>query len=145
MIRYALICHACESEFEGWFASSDTFETQRDKGQVACTHCHGTHVDRAIMAPAIRGTHTSEPPDPHKVFGKLAAKARQHVSENFQYVGDGFATQARAMHYGETKHQPIWGKTTAEERQSLREEGITAEPLHPAMTPTPPIEKAKLN
>ena len=95
MIKYALICSDCDSEFEAWFASSDTYDTQSERGLVECIHCHGSNVSKAIMAPAVSGTKKSSPPDPQKVFGKLAAKARQHVAENFDYVGDGFATEAR--------------------------------------------------
>ena len=107
MIKYALICADCDAEFDAWFASSEAYDTQSQAGQVACLACDGTNVSKAIMAPAVSGTKKSGPPDPQKVFGKLAAKARQHVSENFDYVGDGFATEARAMHYGETEHKPI--------------------------------------
>lgn len=145
MIRYAVACQDCEAEFEGWFATSQAFETQRDKSLIECTQCGGRHVDRAVMAPAVRGTKKSGPPDPEKVFGKLAAKARQHVAENFEYVGDGFASEARAMHYGETEQQAIWGETTAEERAALREEGVPAEPLHPALVPPKPIDKDQLS
>ena len=145
MIKYALICTDCDAEFDAWFASSDTYDTQSKDGLVTCLACGGSNVGKAIMAPAVSGTKKSGPPDPQKVFGKLAAKARQHVSENFDYVGDGFATEARAMHYGETEHKPIWGETTADERESLKEEGVPAEPLHPAFTPAKPRDEDKLN
>ncbi|MEM6556344.1 MAG: DUF1178 family protein [Pseudomonadota bacterium] len=145
MIKYALICTDCDAEFDAWFASSDAYDTQSKDGLVTCLACGGSNVGKAIMAPAVSGTKKSGPPDPQKVFGKLAAKARQHVSENFDYVGDGFAHEARAMHYGETEHKPIWGETTADERVSLKEEGVPAEPLHPAFTPAKPRDEDKLN
>ena len=145
MIKYALICSDCDAEFEAWFASSDAYDKQASHDLVECIQCHGTNVGKAIMAPAVSGTKKSAPPDPQKVFGKLAAKARQHVSENFEYVGDGIATEARAMHYGETEHKPIWGETTAEERASLKEEGVPADPLPPAFTPAKPQDEDKLN
>ena len=145
MIKYALICSDCDAEFDAWFASSSAFDSQVEQGLVECLSCGGTHVQKAIMAPAVSGTKKSAPPDPQKVFGKLAAKARQHVAENFDYVGDGFATEARAMHYGETEHKPIWGETTADEREALKEEGVPAEPLHPAFAPAKPRDEDKLN
>ncbi|NQY13449.1 MAG: DUF1178 family protein [Henriciella sp.] len=145
MIKYALICADCDAEFDAWFASSEAYDDQSKAGQVACLACDGTNVSKAIMAPAVSGTKKSGPPDPQKVFGKLAAKARQHVAENFDYVGDGFATEARAMHYGETEHKPIWGETTKEDREALKEEGVPAEPLHPAFTPAKPRDEDKLN
>jgi hypothetical protein len=94
-------------------------------------------VAKQIMAPAVSGTKKNVAPDPAKVFGKLAAKARQHVAENFDYVSDGFAHEARAMHFGETESRPIWGETTPDEREALVEEGVPATPLHPAFVPRP--------
>lgn len=145
MIKYALICSDCDAEFEAWFASSEAYDKQAKTSLVECLACQGTNVAKAIMAPAVSGTKKSGPPDPQKVFGKLAAKARQHVSENFDYVGDGFATEARAMHYGETEHKPIWGETTADEREALKDEGVPAEPLHPAFTPAKPRDESDVN
>lgn len=145
MIKYALTCSDCEAEFEAWFASSDAYDKQAARGLVECIGCHGTQVRKAIMAPAVSGTKKSAPPDPQKVFGKLAAKARQHVAENFDYVGDGFASEARAMHYGETDHKPIWGETTSDERAALKQEGVPAEPLPPAFVPSKPRDEDKLN
>ncbi|MEM9054495.1 MAG: DUF1178 family protein [Pseudomonadota bacterium] len=145
MIKYALICQDCETEFEGWFASSEAFDAQKQRGLLNCAACDGTNVAKAIMAPAVSGTKKSGPPDPQKVFGKLAAKARQHVAENFDYVGDGFATEARAMHYGEIENKPIWGETTPEERAELKDEGVPAEPLPPAFVPAKPRDDEKLN
>ncbi len=145
MIRYALICHTCEHEFEAWFSSSASYDTQSERGLVICPMCEAATVEKQIMAPSVRGTKKSDGPDPQKVFGKLAEAARQHVSENFDYVGDGFATEAIAMHYGETDHRPIWGETTKKEREELKSEGVKAEPLHPAIVPQKPKDKKKLN
>lgn len=52
MIRYALRCEA-EHAFEGWFRSSDDFDSQASRGLVACPECGSTHVERALMAPAV--------------------------------------------------------------------------------------------
>ncbi|MEO1642685.1 MAG: DUF1178 family protein, partial [Pseudomonadota bacterium] len=75
MIKYALICNDCDAEFDGWFASSDAFDDQKARGLLSCAACGGANVAKAIMAPAVSGTKKSAPPDPQKVFGKLAAKA----------------------------------------------------------------------
>jgi len=144
MIKYALICQDCEAEFEAWFANSKAYDKQAPRGLVECPHCSGTKISKAIMAPAVSGTKKSGPPDPQKTFGKLAAAARQHVAEKFDYVGDGFATEVRAMHYGETEQKPIWGETTADERVELKDEGVPAEPLPPAFVPAKPKDD-KLN
>ncbi len=145
MIRYALICHDCEAEFEAWFASSSAYDTQIERGLVSCPSCDGTCVSKQVMSPSVSGTKKSDGPDPQRVFGKLAAAARQHVADNFDYVGDGFATEARAMHYGATDERPIWGETTPEERAELKKEGVPAEPLHPAFVPSKCIDDKDLN
>lgn len=145
MIRYALECTDCDETFEGWFASSEGFDKQKDKGLITCPACSGTAVRKQVMAPSVRPSEKSGASDPEKVFGKLAAKARQHISENYDYVGDGFAEEARSMYYGERDHRPIWGETTNEEREALKEEGVPATPLHPAFAPKKQPDKTKLN
>lgn len=145
MIRYCLSCADCDAEFEAWFASSSAYDKQADAGLITCAHCGGTNVSKAIMAPAVSGTKKDAPPDPQKVFGELAAAARQHVSDNYDYVGTGFADEAKAMHYGETENRPIWGETTSNERAELKDEGVPAEPLPPAFVPPKPVDKSDLN
>ncbi|HBF90819.1 MAG TPA: DUF1178 domain-containing protein, partial [Hyphomonas atlantica] len=39
----------------------------------------------------------------------------------------------------------IWGETTAEESQALREEGVPAAPLPAALAPRPPKSDKQLN
>jgi hypothetical protein len=39
-------------------------------------------------------------------------------------VGSGFAEEARKIHYKESPERSIWGQTTSDEAESLREEGI---------------------
>ena len=52
MIHYHLKC-ARGHAFDGWFASSGTFEEQRVEGLLACPTCGTADVDRALMAPAL--------------------------------------------------------------------------------------------
>ncbi|MEE2878812.1 MAG: DUF1178 family protein [Pseudomonadota bacterium] len=145
MIRYALECRDCDAGFEAWFASSDAFDSQQERGLITCPNCGGSSVRKQIMAPSVKPSQKAGASDPEKVFGKLAAKARQHISENYDYVGDGFAEEARSMYYGERDHRPIWGETTAEERESLKDEGVPATPLPPAFVPPKRDDKDKLN
>ncbi|MBK8197518.1 MAG: DUF1178 family protein [Acidobacteria bacterium] len=142
MIRYALACQECDHGFEAWFASSEAYDRLAKRRQVACPECDGRRVDKQIMAPAVKTTKGRTPsPDPEKAFAEFAAKARAHVAENFDYVGDGFAEEARAMYYGEQDDRPIWGETTPEEREALKEEGVAALPLPAPFAPTPPKRK----
>lgn len=149
MIRYALICGDCEHAFEAWFASSSAFDTQADKRLVACPDCTGANVSKQIMAPAVKSPRkAAERATTERLAEEFAAKARDHIAKNFDYVGDDFASEARAMFYGETADRPIWGATTPEESASLAEEGVPAAPLPRAFTPKLPKQarsKRKLN
>lgn len=144
MIRYALICGDCEHEFEAWFASSDAFDKQSKRRLLACPDCDGRSVAKQIMAPSVRTSERkSAEPDPEKLMQEFARRAREHVSENFDYVGEDFAEEARAMYYGEQEDRPIWGETTAEERKALLEEGVQALPLPAPFAPKKPKRKGR--
>ena len=65
-------------------------------------------------------------------FGKLRdamASFAENVRENTEYVGEKFAEEARAMHYGEKPHKGIRGRADKETAQELREEGISFQSL----------------
>ena len=49
---------------------------------------------------------------------------RQKITRECRDVGDNFAEEARKIHYGEAEAEGIYGQTTKEERQSLKDEGI---------------------
>lgn len=140
MILYALQCLDCEHGFEGWFASSEAYDRLAKRRQIDCPECGGTSVEKQIMAPAVRPSDKALPAsvDPEAVLREVARRAREHVSQNFDYVGDGFAEEARAMYYGEQDDRPIWGETTQEERAALAEEGIPAVPLPAPFAPNKP-------
>lgn len=139
MIRYALECGECEAGFEAWFASSGAFDRLREAGQLECAHCGGHDVRKAIMAPAVASSTRREPPDPARMMAAFAARAREHVAKNFDYVGERFFSEALAMHRGETGERPIWGATTQAEREALEAEGVPAAPLpEPFVPPVPP-------
>ena len=71
MIKYALICE-CDTEFEGWFPSSESFDKQKKAGQVMCPMCDSTEVDKAIMAPNVKRTKTKRLPEDYMVMGQSA-------------------------------------------------------------------------
>jgi hypothetical protein len=51
-------------------------------------------------------------------------KALRHVMAHTEDVGDRFANQARAMHYGDAEPRSIRGQATQQEAVELIEEGI---------------------
>lgn len=136
MIRYDLKCENGD-EFEAWFGSIADFDRQADAGLVACPHCGSRHVSKAPMAPAVRTGRAKEAQKERAVAMAMAAKVREHIKDNFDYVGDKFAEEARKMHAGETEERAIWGEATPEEARELAEEGIPASALPPELSPTP--------
>ena len=50
--------------------------------------------------------------------------AVRHVLANTEDVGDRFANQARAMHYGDAEPRSIRGQATPREAMELVDEGI---------------------
>lgn len=59
-----------------------------------------------------------------KALREALEQVRAHVEANFDYVGRGFAEEARRIHYGETEPRPIYGDASAQESAALREEGV---------------------
>ena len=47
----------------------------------------------------------------------------------YEYVGDNFEKEARAIHFGDSPERSIYGKTTLKEAKSLYEDGIPITPL----------------
>ena len=145
MIRYALICSDCDAEFEAWFSNSAGYEDQKKRGLIECFACNGTNVGKAIMAPSVKRTDKSVSVDPKAVAQTFIKKARRHISENFDYVGDKFADEARAIHKGEKEDRAIWGQTTPEESAALADEGVEALPLPEPFAPDIPKSEDELN
>lgn len=152
MIVYDLECRSGQHRFEGWFKSSDDFLHQQEKGLVACPHCGSPDVGKAIQAPRLgrkgnqlsgavrqRQDNVSEapaapvanvplPPEAVEMIQKLA-RIQAEALKSSRYVGENFAEDARAMHYGERDVETIHGQATLAEAQELAEEGIAVMPL----------------
>jgi hypothetical protein len=60
-------------------------------------------------------------------IGEAIAQLRQlqrKIKSECRDVGTDFATEVRKMHYGDTEPENIYGHSSAEERESLADEGI---------------------
>ena len=136
MIRYALLCDQ-EHEFEAWFSNSDAFDTQNERGLVECPQCGSTEVRKAVMSPAISTSRRREA-TPQAHAAAVAAKVKAHIRTHYDYVGEDFASEARAIHKGDKPQRLIYGEVSADEGESLREEGVPVAPLPDALAPTPP-------
>jgi hypothetical protein len=134
VIRYALRCEHSH-EFEGWFGSSSDYDSQAERGLVECPVCGSHTVTKQIMAPAVAGTKRSLPtdssPPSRTMVMEAMGKIRKHVKDNFDYVGDAFAREARAIHEGTSEDRGIYGEARPDEVKALREDGIGVAPLPP--------------
>jgi hypothetical protein len=139
MIVFDLAC-ADGHRFEGWFASSDDFSAQSARGLVECPHCGSPEIEKAPMAPAVprKGNQRAQAmqpvanaPMPAEVAEALhnLAQAQAKALQSSKWVGDKFAEESRAIHYGEREAEPIHGNATPSEAKELREEGIAVTPL----------------
>ncbi|MBO6729262.1 MAG: DUF1178 family protein [Maricaulis sp.] len=136
MIKYALLCDQ-DHEFEAWFSNSASYDDQVARKLVECPHCGSLDVRKALMAPAVRTSRKREA-SPEEQVKQMASKVRAHIRDNYDYVGDEFASEARAMHEGEKPERLIYGETSAEESKALTDEGVPVTPLPDAFAPTPP-------
>jgi hypothetical protein len=134
VIRYALACDQAH-EFEGWFGSSDEFDDQQARGLVACPVCDSKSVAKQIMAPAVAGTkrkgQVDLPPQARQMMMEALGQVRRHVEENFDYVGDSFAAEARAIHEGKSEDRGIYGEASPKEIRELAADGVPIAPLPP--------------
>ena len=63
---------------------------------------------------------------------EAAGRVRKHVEENFDYVGDEFAKEARDIHEGRSEERGIYGEASPAEVRELVEDGVRIAPLPPA-------------
>ena len=146
MIHYRLRCEAGH-EFESWFASAAGFDRQTAAGLVECPVCGAARVTRALMTPAVGRKSRKrqaepiaeappqapvQPTSPEKMAAgpmpaqlvALLQRMRGEVEKNCDYVGGGFADEARRIHNGEVQTRGIYGEATEAEREALSDEGI---------------------
>mgnify|MGYP001118031060 CR=1 FL=1 len=63
MIHYTLVCDQ-EHVFEGWFRSSEDFDTQVAGGLVACPVCGSVAISRGLMAPNVQSGRARDEREP---------------------------------------------------------------------------------
>ena len=63
------------------------------------------------------------------VFRQAIQQLRKTIETEFTDVGDGFAEEARKIHYGEAEHSNIYGTCTKQETEELLDEGVEILPL----------------
>lgn len=140
--------------FEGWFGSEEDFQSQLARGLVTCPLCADPAIQKMPSAPRLNlgaaanlpaaasgSRELSVPAEAASPAQELVAvaggparqaeflKALRQVMANTEDVGERFADEARAMHYGDAEQRSIRGQASRAEAMELLEEGIEVMPL----------------
>ena len=97
MIRYKLFCKNCSDSFESWFASSKEFERLKKSKLLQCLNCNSYKIEKSLMAPSIINKQKKNNKESKK-FLEIKNKLKEYkkfIKNNFDYVGDNFAYEAR--------------------------------------------------
>lgn len=127
MIKYRLQCtHG--HEFEGWFASSTSYDAQVAAGQLTCPECNSRDVGKSIMAPnvatRVRPDVASLDEDSPARYRNLVRDVARVLTKTSEDVGARFPEEARKIHYREVEQRAIRGTASMEEARALVEEGV---------------------
>lgn len=110
--------------FEGWFASHEDYESQRERGLLTCPVCEDAQVNKMLSAPRLNLAQT-----PPQQMQAAMLKMVRHVMANTEDVGNRFAEEARKIHHGQAQERSIRGQASREETEALLDEGIDILPL----------------
>ena len=128
MIKYSLICKECNLSFESWFASSSEFEKLKKKQLLNCHKCNSLKVDKNLMAPSINKKLNIQKDKELKKLNKIKKTIKEYqnfIKNNFDYVGENFAYEARSILITKTKkNKGIYGTASEQDLRDLSEEGI---------------------
>ncbi|MEI6546427.1 MAG: DUF1178 family protein [Burkholderiales bacterium] len=140
---------ACEHDhsFEGWFGSTQDYDTQLARHLIECPMCASTSIRRMPSAPRLNLSGASERPAvdrssserglvpqpsgasesgalaPRELQARLIEMARKLIAST-EDVGDRFAQEARRIHYNEAPERAIRGVASMQEARELVDEGI---------------------
>ena len=127
MIKYNLKCNN-KHEFESWFSNSNEFEKLKLKNLIECIYCKSKQVDKSIMSPIVLNKDEKIKKDKSlenfKKVKKELFKIRKFVEKNFENVGKDFPQEVRNVYYNKRENKNIYGHTTQEQAEELKEEGI---------------------
>ena len=132
MIKYKLFCKNCDFNFDSWFASSKEFEKLKKKKLLICHNCDSHKVEKTIMAPQLINTKLKNEKkidfEKYRKIKKTMKHYQNFIKDNFKFVGDNFAYEARSIHYdNKKKSKGIYGRASKNDLKELKEEGIDAQ------------------
>jgi hypothetical protein len=142
MIVFDLVCDT-EHRFEGWFASTQDFSSQKRRGLVQCPSCGSAKVRRVPSAPRFNlGAQAPQPAtapasapvaqkspemegkDPFAIAQMLYSRMLDELLTKSEDVGKAFPAEARKIYYEQSPGRAIRGQATQEEHDELVDEGI---------------------
>ena len=133
MIKYNLLCKKCDLAFDSWFASSKEYDKLKKKQLLNCLGCGSLKVEKNLMAPKLiskNSSHINEKKDftRYQKIKKTIREYQKFIKNNFNYVGENFAYEARSIHYNnKKKNKGIYGTASKQDIKELKEEGIDAQ------------------
>ena len=132
MIKYKLFCKNCDFNFDSWFASSKEFEKLKKKKLLICHNCDSHKVEKTIIAPQLINTKLKNEKkidfEKYRKIKKTMKHYQNFIKDNFKFVGDNFAYEARSIHYdNKKKSKGIYGRASKNDLKELKEEGIDAQ------------------
>ena len=131
MIKYRLLCNNCSNNFDSWFATSKEYEKLKKLKLFNCPTCNSTKIEKSLMAPSVINKENKKIDLNFKKHTEIKNKLKEYkkfIKNNFEYVGENFAHEARSIHYKiKKKEKGIYGKASIDEVKELLEEGIETE------------------
>ena len=132
MIKYNLICRECDLTFDSWFAASKEYEKLKKKKLLNCHNCGSLKVEKSLMAPKLIRKNSNDKNEKElqkfKKIKKTMTEYQKFIKNNFEYVGENFAYEARSIHYKEKiKKKNIYGTASKKDLKELKDEGIDAQ------------------
>jgi len=129
MIKYNLKCEN-NHEFESWFSDSKEFDKLKNKKLLQCIFCNSKEIAKSIMSPMV-SIPSNKIEDEFQIGDKefrnkkkKLLKLRNYIEKNFEFVGTDFSKKVREIYYDKKNKKMIYGITSPEEREELKEEGI---------------------
>ena len=131
MIKFRLFCKKCSKDFDSWFSSSKEYEKLKKSKLLNCPKCNSYNIKKSLMAPSIINNKKEISSLNSKKYTKIKNKLKEYkkfIENNFDYVGNNFAYEARSIHYkNKKKDKGIYGNASKKEVEELSEEGIDTE------------------
>ena len=132
MIKYKLTCKKCNNSFDSWFPSSKEYEKLKSLKHINCPNCNSLKITKDLVSPNVLNSKIEKSEiiknEKHVKIKNKIKEYQKFIKNNFEYVGENFAYEARSIHYNNKKKpKGIYGNATAEEVKELKEEGINTE------------------